>query len=56
MRFSLLGICFFTLAVECAIDVAGLSWFIVFYHGRLALVKVAKLSLSLYKVSTTQRE
>jgi hypothetical protein len=42
--------------IECAVEIAGLAWFVVFYHGRLTLVKVANLSLSLYKVSTTQRE
>jgi len=43
-------------AIECAIDIARFAWFIVFYHGRLLLVNVAKFSLSLYKVSTTQGE
>jgi len=42
--------------IECAVEITGRAWFVVFYHRRLPLVNVAELSLSLYKVSTTQRE
>jgi hypothetical protein len=43
-------------AIECTVEIAGLTWFVVFYHGRWLLVNIAELSLSLYKVSTTQGE
>jgi hypothetical protein len=42
--------------IECAVEITGLAWFVVFYHGRLLLVNVTEFSLCFHKIRTTQGE